>query len=117
MDTAHPLWGEMAERRLPNSSRRTANGSATAEARVTEEPASDTQLRSIENPRAKQRVTLVVYGWNNAQPGTLSWTFPNARTALVAARALTNAREWAILAGDSRDVEAARKRGEVLFEA
>lgn len=93
-----------------------ANGSASLQERSAEEPSSETQLRGLGSARATHRVTLVVYGWHNAQPGTLSWTFPNARQALVAARALRNAERWAILAGETKDVEAAKKRGDLLFE-
>ena len=44
-------------------------------------------------------VTLVVYGWHNVQPGTLSWVFPTFDAAMRAARALRNATQWAILGG------------------
>ena len=111
----------MGANRLP-SSRQAAdsNGSATV-SREVEEPSSEKQLKQLEQldltgAQATHRVTLVVYAWNNAQPGTLSWTFPNARQALVAARALTNADRWAILSGETRDIDAARKRGDLLFE-
>lgn len=123
MDTAHPLLVSMGANRLPSDRRALGNGSASAEERSTEQPSSKTQLRGIssgsravQTPPATHRVTLVVYGWHNAQPGTLSWTFPNARQALVAARALRNAERWAILAGETKDIEAAKKRGELLFE-
>jgi hypothetical protein len=44
-------------------------------------------------------VTLVVYGWQNVQPGTLSWVFPSFQAAMRAASALTNATQWAIMGG------------------
>jgi hypothetical protein len=44
-------------------------------------------------------VTLVVYGWQNVQPGTLSWVFPSFDAAMRAAGALTNATQWAIMGG------------------
>ncbi len=44
-------------------------------------------------------VTLVVYGWHNVQPGTLSWVFPSFDAAMKAANALRNATQWAIMAG------------------
>jgi hypothetical protein len=44
-------------------------------------------------------VTLVVYGWENVQPGTLSWVFPSFAAAMTAARALRNATQWAIMGG------------------
>ncbi|HSQ62330.1 MAG TPA: hypothetical protein VLM85_03920 [Polyangiaceae bacterium] len=45
-------------------------------------------------------VTLVVYGWQNVQPGTLSWVFPSFDAAMKAANALRNATQWAILDGN-----------------
>ncbi len=66
-------------------------------------------------------VTLVVYGWENVQPGTLSWIFPSFTAAVSAVRALKNAVKWAILVGQRRaapvDVEAERASGQVLLEA
>jgi len=44
-------------------------------------------------------VTLVVYGWHNVSPGTLSWVFPSFEAAMKAARALRNATQWAIMGG------------------
>lgn len=44
-------------------------------------------------------VTLVVYGWDNVQPGTLSWVFPSFDAAMKAASALRNATQWAIMGG------------------
>jgi hypothetical protein len=46
-----------------------------------------------------QEVTLVVYGWHNVQPGTLSWVFPSFDAAMKAASALRNATQWAIMGG------------------
>ena len=117
MDTAHPILTLMGANRLPSSSRLTAvkNGSASLKPPRAEEPYSEKHLKS-QALQATHRVTLVVYAWNNAQPGTLSWTFTNARQALVAARALRNAERWASLAGETRDIDAARKRGDLLFE-
>jgi len=54
-------------------------------------------------------VTLVVYGWHNVQPGTLSWVFPSFDAAMKAASALRNATQWAIMGG--RDAS-----GDVLAE-
>lgn len=63
-------------------------------------------------------VTLVVYRWQNAQPGTLSWVFPSLEAALRAARALKNAVGWAILKGrEALEVDAARGLGLVMAEA
>jgi hypothetical protein len=69
----------------------------------------------------REPVTLVVYGWNSVEPGTLAWVFPSVGAALTAARAMTNAVKWAIVAGspsdDERvDVATARASGAVLFE-
>lgn len=62
-------------------------------------------------------VTLVVYGWHNVQPGTLSWAFPNVRAALGAAHTMKNAVQWAIVRGESfRDLEIARSLGNILVE-
>ena len=44
-------------------------------------------------------VTLVVFGWENVQPGTLSWVFPSFDAAMKAASALRNATQWAIMGG------------------
>jgi hypothetical protein len=72
---------------------------------------------------AIEEVTLIVYGWENVQPGTLSWVFPSLRSALAAVRAMRNAVRWAVLNGvtndgdDDQDVELARENGRVLVEA
>ena len=67
---------------------------------------------------AIEEVTLVVYEWENVQPGTLSWVFPSLRSALGAVRAMRNAVRWAVLLGDeSDDVDEARENGRVLVEA
>ncbi len=49
--------------------------------------------------RESGEVTLVVYGWHNVQPGTLSWVFPSFDAAMKAASALRNATQWAIMGG------------------
>jgi hypothetical protein len=69
--------------------------------------------------RAIEEVTLIVYGWENVQPGTLSWVFPSLRSALAAVRAMRNAVRWAVLDGveADEDVESARESGRVLVEA
>jgi hypothetical protein len=78
-----------------------------------------------------EQVTLIVYGWNSVEPGTLSWVFPSVGAALGAARAMTNAVRWAIVAGKSdndasddspasrdmnRALDEARAKGAVLIE-
>jgi hypothetical protein len=66
-------------------------------------------------------VTLIVYGWEQVEPGTLAWVFPSFAAALIAVRAMKNAVRWAIVAGRREahdvDVEQARARGLVLAEA
>jgi hypothetical protein len=44
-----------------------------------------------------QNVTLVVYGWQGIEPGTLSWVFPSVESALRAVRALKNAVRWVVI--------------------
>jgi hypothetical protein len=56
------------------------------------------KARKAMNPLLEQ-VTLVVYGWQNVEPGTLSWVFPSVGAAVAAARAMKNAVKWAIVAG------------------
>ena len=66
-------------------------------------------------------VTLIVYGWEQVEPGTLAWVFPSFAAALSAVRAMKNAVRWAIVAGRREvhdvDVEQARAHGLVLAEA
>lgn len=66
-------------------------------------------------------VTLVIYGWHDSQPGTLSWAFPTLRAALHAVRAMRNAIGWLIVEGRRAfdgdvDIEAVRRAGRVLIE-
>jgi hypothetical protein len=66
-----------------------------------------------------EQVTLVVYGWNNVEPGTLFWVFPSLATALAAARTMTNAKRWSIVSGTRQsevDLDRERSRGTVLLE-
>jgi len=69
-----------------------------------------------------EQVTLIVYGWKSVEPGTLSWIFPSVGAAIAAARAMTNAVKWAIVAGSPRSIDAgldvvvARASGAVIFE-
>jgi hypothetical protein len=83
------------------------------------------KARKAVNPLL-EHVTLVVYGWKNVEPGTLSWVFPSVGAAVAAARAMRNAVKWAIVAG-RREVETeddeghdplddARAHGAVLIE-
>ena len=75
------------------------------------------KARKAMNPLLEQ-VTLVVYGWQNVEPGTLSWVFPSVGAAVAAARAMKNAVKWAIVAGekDSDALDEARAHGAVLIE-
>src|SRR5580692_1792046 len=57
----------------------------------------DTSSVSVEAAgAAAEAVTLVVYGWTAAEPGTLWWAFPSVAAALAAANAMRNAVRWAI---------------------
>lgn len=64
-----------------------------------------------------ESVTLVVYEWQNAEPGTLSWQFSDLTAAVTAAGAMRNAVRWAVLAGNEPNVGRARELGLVLAEA
>ena len=69
-------------------------------------------------PTLPSEVTLVVYGWENVQPGTLAWVFPSLKAAIEAARALRNAVRWIIVAGEEAvDIATARSSGFVLAES
>jgi hypothetical protein len=68
-----------------------------------------------------KNVTLVIYGWEGNEPGTLSWVFPSVESALRAVRALRNAVRWLVVAGARattamRDVDEIRRRERVLVE-
>jgi hypothetical protein len=71
--------------------------------------------------KAPGAVTLVIYGWNESQPGTLAWVFPSLAAALRAVRAMRNAVHWLIVRGrrvfrGQVDVEALRRAGRILVE-
>ena len=82
------------------------------------------QRSSTANPslaRAVSSVTLIVYGWDVNEPGTLSWVFPSVSSAMSAVRALKNAVRWLIVAGrraasDSLDIDDVRLHERVLLE-
>ena len=66
-------------------------------------------------------VTLIVYGWSESEPGTLSWVFPSVQAALRAVRTMRNAARWLIVHGrrgfeGKVDVDALRRAGGVLVE-
>jgi hypothetical protein len=65
-------------------------------------------LSAPEREELQEHVTLVVYGWNNVQPGTLSWVFPSLHAALGAARAMRNAVRWIVVRGERAVDEDAR---------
>lgn len=64
-----------------------------------------------------REVTLFVYGWHNVEPGLLSWTFSDLRSALDAVQRMKNAIAWCIVSGAGwNDLDAARAGGAVLVE-
>ena len=64
-----------------------------------------------------REVTLFVHGWHNVEPGLLSWTFADLRSALDAVQRMKNAIAWCIVSGSGwNDLEAARAGGAVLVE-
>lgn len=65
---------------------------------------------------ATNGVTLFVYGWNEVEPGPLSWEFPSLNAALHAAKTMRNATEWCIAEGRESSVDAARAKGAILYE-
>ena len=98
----------MAKRPLgmQNLKRRLARAMETRPAAapvIEESPVSESGTYPVSpSPRAHREigeVTLVVYGWHNVQPGTLSWVFPSFDAAMKAASALRNATQWAIMGG------------------
>ena len=93
---------EMAKRPLgmQNLKRRLARAMETrpAAAVVEDSPVSESGTYPVAH-REIGEVTLVVYGWHNVQPGTLSWVFPSFDAAMKAASALRNATQWAIMGG------------------
>lgn len=100
----------------------TESGVFVTSPRTIDAMALDASLLDLDavDTRAIEEVTLIVYGWENVQPGTLSWVFPSLRSALNAVRAMRNAVRWAVLhgAGDAaQDVDSARENGLVLVEA
>jgi len=72
--------------------------------------------RTVEPQLSYDRVMLVVYEWQNAEPGTLSWQFPDQTSAVNAARAMRNAVRWAVIAGTEQNVTRAREQGLLLAE-
>ncbi len=64
------------------------------------------------------RVTLCIFGWQNVQPGTLSWVFPSLDAAIRAAEAMRNATDWLVLEGaiPASEIEWARRRGTILVK-
>lgn len=64
-----------------------------------------------------REVTLFVHGWENVEPGLLSWTFPNLRSALDAVQRMRNAIGWCVVSGTNwSDLETARTSGAILVE-
>lgn len=79
-------------------------------------PASARELARSKEPLTFPTVTLVVYEWQNAEPGTLSWQFQSLEAAVAAARAIRNAVRWAVVAGAEPNLARARELGLVLAE-
>lgn len=83
-------------------------------------PAPDSEadeLARAAQAAAAANVTLFVYGWDNVEPGPLSWVFPSLRSALDAVRTMRNAVEWSIVSGrEHTTIESARESGDVLVE-
>jgi hypothetical protein len=68
-------------------------------------------------PAAIREVTLFVHGWENVEPGLLSWNFPSLRAALDAVRRMKNAIGWCVVSGTGwTDLQTARASGAVLVE-
>jgi hypothetical protein len=88
-----PLGMQNLKRRLARAMDRTI-----ASPREDAAPISESGTYPIAH-REIGEVTLVVYGWHNVQPGTLSWVFPSFDAAMKAASALRNATQWAIMGG------------------
>lgn len=67
-------------------------------------------------PARATKVTLCVFGWQNVQPGPLSWVFPSVGAAVVAAQAMRNAIDWIVVDGPHApsELEWLRRRGTVL---
>jgi hypothetical protein len=71
----------------------------------------------MEIPETDDSVRLIVHGWHNVQPGTLSWVFPTVEGAIRAVHAMRNAVRWAVVRGtDVLDLAVARKRGAIVLE-
>ncbi|MDB4941724.1 MAG: hypothetical protein JWP97_1258 [Labilithrix sp.] len=79
-------------------------------------PALSPELLAAAAQDAAVSVTLFVYGWENVQPGPLSWVFPSLRAALSAVKAMRNAIGWAIVSGQESTIDAARAKGAILIE-
>ena len=79
-------------------------------------PAPSSEALAKAAAAAAEGVTLFVYGWDNVQPGPLSWAFPSLRAALLAVRTMRNAVEWCIVRGREPSIDAARAKGAILIE-
>jgi len=100
-------------RRVLASGEVSVQSAAAAEAEGTD---ADAEARAVAQA-VSQAVTLYVYGWENVQPGPLSWAFPSLRSALDAVRTMRNAVAWCIVAGiEWTSMDDARDEGAVLIE-
>lgn len=65
-------------------------------------------------------VTLVVYAWDNVEPGTLAWVFGEVESAVQAARTMRNAVRWCVVEGErtaaSFNLDRERKGGTLLVD-
>jgi hypothetical protein len=83
---------------------------------------SDVCLKSAASPCdpvgvSSPEVTLFVHGWDEVEPGLLSWTFPSLRAALDAVQRMRNAIGWCVVSGTGwTDLDLARARGAILVE-
>jgi hypothetical protein len=81
---------------------------------------SDVFLCKEERPRSVptvREVTLFVHGWHQVEPGLLSWTFSDLRSALDAVQRMKNAIAWCIVSGTGwNDLDSARASGAILVE-
>ena len=110
----HPLLQAMGQD-LPTAAAKFVESGTFAVASATRSVANVAEL----HPRlGVDEVTLVVYGWHNVEPGTLSWVFPSLSAALNAARAMRNAVKWVVVRGkEMMDLALARESGAVLAES
>lgn len=95
----------------------TRAASATLTSRRAADALANANDEEGERMAANPIVTLFVYGWDNVEPGPLSWVFPSLRAALDAVQKMRNAIGWCVVSGDRwSDLDAARAAKAVLVE-